>query len=154
MAPSKLSSGMKIGSHNYFTLFLLLSALFSPLALGDEGNRVREFMQAYNRHDLSAMRALLAPQARWMSIENNTLSVEAAGADEILNAVGQFFSDRPETRSSLHLLQSSGDFVWAVEAAHSLQDGEPASQCAPVMYEFENGLIVNVWYFPISKCPD
>lgn len=113
---------------------------------------VRDFVDAYNRHDVDQAMSFLAEDARWLSIDGETLVTEASGRKELAAGLRAYFASLPSARSVIRDLQTNGNFVSVVEEAQWTSDGEERRQCALAIYEIDRDVIKRVWYFATQSC--
>src|SRR5438105_4277643 len=59
------------------------SANAKPAPATPEAATLRLYQDAFNRHDPEAAAALLAPNAKWLSVDTDKLSVEAEGREAL-----------------------------------------------------------------------
>lgn len=133
---------------------LSLIVFFLPLSAAENGLEqiVRDYVDAYNRHDIDAMLELLNDRFRWMSVVENNVIVEAEGKAALVKSMQGYFSSIPSVRSSLMSLEVRGDFVSVIEKAMWEAKGESRSQCARAVYEVVDRQILNVWYYEALPC--
>ncbi len=113
---------------------------------------VRQFVAAFNAHDVDAMLALSAPDIAWFGVSGSTVGVEARGHDALRAGMTSYFEGLPSARSELLSVQVSGSFLTAVERASWQAEGQARSQCAVSVYELVDGLVRHVWYYAAHPC--
>lgn len=135
-------------------VLVILTCVFSPFTFAASNQQIVEnFVSAFNQHDINTMLSLSAPDVHWMSVQSDNISVEAASHNELENAMTNYFSSIPNSRSELQQITSSGNFVQTTEQAFWSVNGEAEkSQCSIAIYELELGLIKRVWYYPSHPC--
>lgn len=134
-------------------ILLLTSLLFSPITFADKGaNVVKQFVDAFNQHDIDAMLALATADLQWMSIAGDQISVETSSHSELREAMSGYFKSTPTAHSKIRSMNASGHFVYTVEEAFWGTGGNIKSQCSMAVYEFSGSKIRNVWYFPEHQC--
>ena len=132
---------------------MLAMAMPQATAVPDEREGlVREFVAAYNDHDVARMLASCAPDVRWMSVSADKLTVETSGTEKLAEAVREYFRGLPSSRSELRSVIVSGNFVMASEQAMWESGGQTRTQCSASVYEVREGKIQSVWYFPAHGC--
>lgn len=136
--------------------FFVLAFATLPTQAQDSTDRlpsqiVEQFIAAYNAHDVSVMLSLVNPEIQWLSIEGDSIAVQANGADELANSLRAYFESSPSSRSTVESMMEADRYVSVWERAHWELRGEPASQSALAVYEIENGRISRVWYYPAMK---
>lgn len=114
---------------------------------------VEAFIAAYNARDYEAYAALLAEDARWYSVENETVTLDGEGRGSLIAWTRGYLEEScPTCRSDLLGTAGSGPFVSTVErASWEAPDGTCRAQTAPAVYEVLEGRIAAVWYFPASS---
>ena len=136
---------------------LALLALFAvaPVAAQApvrEGSAVvREFVAAFDRHDVEGVVALAHPEIAWMSVEADTLAPQLKGTDELRSWLTGYFARSPKARSRLGQVGSGVKYFSATECATSGKEGA-TEQCSHSVYELEQNKVRRVWYFP-SEAP-
>lgn len=98
------------------------------------------------------MQAHMHPDIEWLSVTGNNITVEVSGKDNLSEAISSFF-DNPNMATGTHQGWSvNGDYVAVTETAHwTDKNGHAASQSALTVYQFEDGLIRRVYYYPAQK---
>jgi len=109
-------------------------------------------MDAFNRHDVAAMAAGVAPDFVWFSVAGEELTVEVRGRVAFAESMRSYFASLPSVRSELEESLISGSLVTIRERA-SWTDGSGVerSQTAMGVYEVQDGLIQRVWYYPAER---
>lgn len=136
------------------TLGLLVLATLAdaaPPPLLDQ--RVRDFVEASNRHDVDAMIAATEPDFRWMQVVGDRVQVEVVGHPQLRSWLEGYFVSTPDARATVGAVTVDGAWVSAVETVeYRDQDQQLQRQSATSVYEFSpSGLIRNVWYFPAQR---
>jgi ketosteroid isomerase-like protein len=129
---------------------LVLAGVACAMPPADIETRVRDFVEAANRHDVDAMLAASEPGFRWMQVAGDRVEVEVSGHDQLRSWLEGYFRTTPDSRSTLAQVSVDGAYASAVETVeYRSRDGELKRQSATSVYEFgSGGLIRNVWYFP------
>lgn len=130
---------------------LVCSPAFSQHAESAHEQTVRDFMAAFNRQDSDAMSRLVTDDVQWLSIDGDAISVETDGRTALLSAMNSYFESCPTCRSRLAALIASRDRVSAIETASWQGKNGPQTQSGASVYEFSEGLIKRVYYFPAEK---
>ena len=113
---------------------------------------VRANLDAFNRHDVEALVATVAPDFAWFNIDGEKLLPDTRGRDALRKGMAAYFKSQPSVRSGFESLTVNGAFVSVKErASWNNKVGEPRSQVALAVYEVRDGLILRVWYFPAEK---
>ncbi len=114
--------------------------------------KVRAFVDAYNQKDLDKMISLTHTKIRWMSVQGENISIETQDQTELKSAMKAYFSKDRKTHSSLSHFSTNGLFVSVLEKASRMIKNKVKAQCSHSIYEFEDGLILNVWYHNAQTC--
>lgn len=125
---------------------------FNRLKPTSEIEIVRQFINAYNRKDLSAMLSYADESVQWMSVKNGIIVVETRDKKALDSAMENYFKAENTSSSQLFGVSKNGQFVSGIEKASWKSGSKTMHQCAPVVYQVEQSLIKNVWYFPAEKC--
>lgn len=113
---------------------------------------VHEQMDAFNRHDVEAMAAQVAPDFVWLSVDGDEVVVEVRGRMALAEGMRSYFSSLPSVRSEVEAAMVSGSFVTIRERAiWADESGVERSQVALGVYEVRDGLIQRVWYYPAER---
>lgn len=113
---------------------------------------VKAFTAAYNRGDLAAMLALVHPDVSWHRIDGGTIKTETRGKQALRESLVPYFAGERTSSSVIEGTMESGDFVIVTErASWKDKDGVQKSQAAVIVYEFKDGLILNIWDFPAYR---
>ena len=115
---------------------------------------VRNFIDAYNAHDIQRMNDFVTDDIIWMSVDKNKLNTETTGKDQLSESMKSYFEGLPSTRSKLHSVRALGNFVTSIEESQWESKGAQKSRCAISVYELADGLIANVWYFAAHTCEE
>jgi len=144
-------SNMKKSLISYLSLLLL--SLTACTQSNPSTQIVESYLDAYNEHDIEAMLEYLADDAKWMSVSEARVTIETSNNEQLKTVLEAYFEDLPSTRSEIQHVAANGNFINAFEKAiWEDKDGDEQSQCAASVYELEEGLIKNIWYYPSSKC--
>lgn len=109
---------------------------------------VREYMRAYNAHDMAGVAARLAPGFTWFNVAGDSTMVELRGRDAVRQALERYFASLPSARSEIESLTTLGPWVSVRERAHWDSPEGARSQASLSVYEVRDGAILRVWYFP------
>ncbi len=134
-----------------FAIMLLL--LCSPCAHAQESvasnvPTVERFIAAFNAHDSAAMGALVADDVAWLTIAGEEVVVEVKGKSELVTSMNAYFESCPTCQSELSGIISTPDRVSAIEIASWQSKSGSKSQRSISVYEFAEGMIQRVYYFP------
>lgn len=97
------------------------------------------------------MSDLVADDVEWLSIGGDQVSVETRGKDALVKGMDAYFKSCPTCRSELFGVTATSSRVIAIELASWQVRSGPKSQSALSVYEFSNGLIRRVYYFPAEQ---
>ena len=132
---------------------ILLSAWLcmscSPQAAQTPHPLITAYSDAYNAKDLDAMAALMHPDIEWLSVKGNEIIVEVSGKAALSEAMTSFFKDPNMATGSHRDWSINGNHVAVTEiASWTDKTGQPKSQSALTVYQFDDGLIRRVYYYP------
>lgn len=129
--------------------------LFAPLAYSESGSShlrtVEQFIAAFNAHDSGAMAGLVTEDVAWLSIAGDKVGIETSGKSELVASMDAYFKSCPTCQSVLSGTISTAGRVSAVEIASWQGKAGLKSQRGLSVYEFSEGLIHRVYYFPAEK---
>jgi hypothetical protein len=97
------------------------------------------------------MAALVADDVDWLSISGDKVVVEARGKSALIARMEAYFISCPTCQSALSGTISTPDRISTVEIASWQGKSGPRSQRGLSVYEFSEGLIHRVYYFPVEK---
>ena len=138
---------------NSMILAIMLLLLCSPCAHAQESvasnvPTVERFIAAFNEHDSAAMGALVADDVAWLSVTGEEVVVEVKGKGELVASMNAYFESCPTCQSALSGIISTADRVSAIEIASWQGKSGSKSQRSISVYEFSEGMIQRVYYFP------
>ena len=139
--------------HTIHYLALVFCLLLPAMANSAEPNdahvaTVKRFMAAFNAHDSQAMATLVTDDISWLSIAGEQTTVETKGKAALIASMNAYFSACGTCRSELASVIATPYHVSVIEIAHWQGKTAAQSQQALAVYEFTNGLIHRVYYFP------
>ncbi|MCO6509752.1 MAG: nuclear transport factor 2 family protein [Aridibacter famidurans] len=118
----------------------------------DLKSKVYKFTAAYNQGDLKAMLDLAHSDVSWHHIDGESIRTETKGKAALKESLDPYFAGERTTVSRIENIMASGRFVTVTErATWKDKDGVQKSQAALIVYEFKDGLILNVWDFPAYR---
>lgn len=117
----------------------------------DNVKTVKAFVAAFNAKDSQAMASFVTDDIEWLSIVSNKVSTETKGKKNLINSMDSYFESCSTCRSELSQMISTANRVSAVEIASWQSKNGARSQSAMSVYEFTDGLISRVYYFPAEK---
>jgi len=138
--------------NKYFYIICVALFLVACSRQSSSINIVEDYVDAYNQHDIEEMLEYLSEDVRWMSVTGDSVAVETTGKPELKTALEGYFKGLPSARSELQHIAVHGNFVNAIEKAIWENDKGEQAQCASSVYELEDNLIKNIWYYPSSPC--
>lgn len=119
----------------------------------DQAIQIREFVEAFNKRDIDAMLELVDENIQWLNVDGEQIKVETEGKTALREGMSRYFRNCPSCKSSLGWVQNAGSRVVALERATWSVKNEMKSQSSLSVYEFRNGKIHRVYYFPAENIP-
>jgi hypothetical protein len=116
----------------------------------DSEARVQEFVAAFNSRNIDAMLALVDENLQWLSISGAKITIETDGKNALRESMVRYFRSCPSCKSSLESVRMSGSRLTAMERASWSAKSGNKSQTSLSVYEFRNGKILRVYYFPVD----
>lgn len=138
----------KVGFGLVNILAVTVSVHAQPAPGDSPVNTVEAFMAAYNDHDVEAMLDLVHPEVQWLSVEGDSIHLEAGGASALGLAMREHFASTPSSRSTMVDVMEAGRFVSVRERATWEGEEGAGTQSALAVYEVVAGRILQVWYYP------
>jgi hypothetical protein len=137
----------------YCLVFALATAIPAArqVAAGKENEQeklVHAFMAAFNAHQVDQMLALVDERVQWLNVDGSKITVETEGRQALRASLEKYFRSCPSCQSSLEWLQVAGSRVTAKEKASWRSKDETRAQSSLSVYEFQQGKILRVYYFP------
>lgn len=137
-----------------FTLTVLL--MCAPIAQCREPalthiDTVKQFIEAFNAHDSLLMGSLVTDGIEWLSISGKEITVETRGKANLIKGMDAYFKSCPSCQSELLNVLSSLGRVSAIEVASWHGKNGQKSQQSLSVYEFSEGMISRVYYFPVEE---
>jgi len=129
-------------------LFLFTLRAQSEEAVTPQLRTVEQFFVAFNAHDIDAMAALVAEDVDWLRIAGDKITIETRGKKALLASMDEYFKSCPTCQSTFSDTISTAGRVSAIETASWQGKSGLRSQRALFVYEFAEGLIQRVYYFP------
>ena len=120
----------------------------NPIAQAEPETRVREFVAAFNARNTEAMLGAVDENVQWLSVNEAKVTIETEGKNALRESMERYFRSCPSCKSSLEWVQKSGSRVTAMERATWSGKSGLKSQTGLSVYEFKNGKILRVYYFP------
>lgn len=107
---------------------------------------VPRYIQAFNDHDLEAMRSMWADDIEWIEVAKSDSKVIVTGASALTEAMQSYFAAFPDVRSQTSDVVVTGNLAAFVETVTWTRNGETFSQEALAIYQLEHGKIIRFWY--------
>lgn len=109
---------------------------------------VQDFVGAYNKRDVTSMLALATDDIEWMSVSGQGMSIETRGREALRDTTESAFRSCPTCQAMIEQVRRAGSRVTAIE--HAVWDTASGSMSRRSLsvYEFRDGLISRVYYFP------
>jgi len=117
-------------------------------AQADHEAGVREFVAAFNTRNIGAMLRAVDENVQWLSVNEAKVTIETDGKNALRESMERYFRSCPSCKSSLEWVKKSGSRVTAMERATWSGKSGLKSQTSLSVYEFRNGKILRVYYFP------
>ena len=124
---------------------------FTPLAKGEAERLVRRFVEAFNKHDVAAMAALVSDDVQWLNVKGSTVEIETDGKAALEKGMTAYFRTCSSCRSELESVMVAGSYVTLYERARWESKSGPRAQRSLAVYEVRDGLIRRAWYYPAEK---
>lgn len=109
---------------------------------------VEKYIAAFNAHDTCVMAGLVTDDVDWINIAGDKVVIETRGKSELVASMNAYFKSCPTCQSALSGSISTPERVSTIEVASWQEKGTPRSQRSVSVYEFSEGLIRRVYYFP------
>jgi len=112
---------------------------------------VRDYVAAFNSRDVDAMLSMVTEDIQWLTVAGDKLAIETDGKLKLRQSMAAYFKSNPSAKSELVWVQMTKLRVAALEKASWQGKSGPNSQSSLSVYEFRNGLIARVYYYPAEK---
>ena len=133
------------------TVALLLTGQMAPSKVSSE-EQVRAFVEAFNTRNIDGMLALAVEGIQWLSVDGQKIATETEGKEALKASMTKYFQQCPTCRSELVWIKTVGSRVTAQERARwTNKAGAEVSQTGLSVYEFKDGRIARVYYFPAER---
>lgn len=114
--------------------------------------RVRVFVKAFNDRNIDGMLESADDDIQWLSVSGERIAVETQSKAALKTSMESYFKSCPSCRSELLWVQSTGNRLAAHEKAmFTKRAGVATSQSGLSVYEFKDGRILRVYYFPVER---
>ncbi|MBA3297772.1 MAG: nuclear transport factor 2 family protein [Acidobacteria bacterium] len=117
----------------------------------DHAAIVRRFVDAFNARDIAAMLALATDDVEWASVDGVKVTVETAGKEALRASMTSYFKSCPTCRSTVDIKAVTANRAVAIETASWTAASGPRSQHGLSVYEFKDGHIRRVYYYPVER---
>ncbi len=142
-------------------VFRLAVDSFNPFYAGStnylttsEAALLRDYLDAFNRHDADAVAAFCAEDVKWLSVDGDKVSPETSTRAQLLEWLVGYFKSFPTVRSEFLSLEQTGPILSVRErASWENKTGQRVAQQAVGVYEIRDGLIRRAWYFAATRDP-
>jgi hypothetical protein len=140
--------------------FLILLVLLVPTGVStpvaaqtqkSNEQRVRDYVAAFNKHDIDTMLTMVIDDVQWLSVAGDKITVETQGKAKLRESLTAYFKSIPTAKSDLEWVRMTASRVAAMERASWLSQSGPRSQAGLAVYEFSGELIARVYYYPVEK---
>lgn len=137
-------------------LIALITLMIVPQAFADEvptsiEQRVRDYVSAFNERKIDTMLGMVTDSIQWLSVMGDEMAVETQGKQKLRESLEAYFKSTPSAKSELGWVQVTASRAAALENASWVSKSGPKTQGSLCVYEFEDGLISRVYYFPLEK---
>lgn len=133
-----------------FVLLLSVKLTTATTSLPEQEKQVRDFIAAFNERNLDGMLEATDEGIQWLSVDGAKIAVETEGKKALRESMEKYFRSCPSCQSSLVWVQSAGGRVTALERASWRAKSGARAQSSLSVYEFRNGKILRVYYFPVE----
>ena len=117
----------------------------------DHARTVEAFVAAFNARDIDAMLALATDDIEWLSVDGTAVSVETSGKTALADSMRKYFASCPTCRSEVVIGTQTATRIAAVETATWTAASGARSQRRLSIYEFAEGRIRRVFYYPAER---
>jgi hypothetical protein len=132
-------------------LNLSLVASFAADKQKSNEQMVRDYVAAFNGRDVDAMLSMVTEDIQWLTLAGDKLTIETDGKPKLRQSMVAYFKSNPSANSELKWVQVTKSRVAAQEKASWQAKAGPKSQSSLSVYEFRDGLIARVHYYPAEK---
>jgi hypothetical protein len=139
-----------------FVLLALLHLWVAPASFAAETpkpneQRVRDYVSAFNNREIDTMVSMVSDDIQWLNVVGDTIAVETQGKPKLRESLAAYFKSTPSAKSELQWVQATASRVAALERAAWQSKSGPKSQASLCVYEFRDGLISRVYYYPVEN---
>ena len=139
-----------------FILLALLHLTATPMFFAAETpnpneQRVRDYVSAFNKREIDTMLSMVSDDIQWLSVAGDKITIETQGKARLRESLAAYFKSTPTAKSELEWVRATASRVAALERAGWQSKSGPKSQASLSVYEFRDGLITRVYYYPAEK---
>ncbi len=143
-------------TRTYLILLALLHLMATPKSFAAETpkpneQRVRDYVSAFNKHDIDTMLSMVSDDIQWLSVAGDKITVETQGKAKLRESLAAYFKSTPSVKSELEWVRVTASRVAALERAAWQGKSGLKSQASLSVYEFSGRLISRVYYYPAEK---
>ena len=113
-------------------------------------NIVDKYFEAYAKHDLNAIRQVMAENVTWYFLGRHPLAGVKKGIDEVVaffDQVGEIMSKSHPKIDKLIVAENDNFLVECIHSKTNSEDGNNLEHDACVLWTFENGKIIEGRHF-------
>lgn len=137
-------------------LIALLHLIATPISFAAETpesneQRVRDYVAAFNKREMDTILSMVSDDMHWLNVAGDKITTETQGKAKLRESLTAYFESTPTAKSELEWVRATASRVAALEKASWQGKSGPKSQASLSVYEFSNGLISRVYYFPVEK---
>ena len=129
----------------------LITGLAAEKTKSENEERVQAYVVAFNNKDVESMLEMVTEDVQWIYITGDKLTVEAKGKPALRKSLTGYFRSAPKVESKLEWLSSTSSRVAALERVSWRSNQRSRSQSSLSVYEFVNGKISRIYYYPSEK---
>lgn len=129
----------------------LAAAEPTALAAAQSEQLVRDYVDAYNAHDVDRMVSFVEEGFEWVNLDGQKTVLESAGRESAREGTKKYFAGCPSCRSTLLWVQVAGSRVVAHERAEWQGAKGPRAQTSLSIYELRGDKLARVYYFPAER---
>jgi len=113
--------------------------------------KVRDYVTAFNARAIDTMLGMVTDDIQWLTIIGDKVSVETQGKTQLRDGLAAYFKSTPTAASELEWVSATASRVAAMERVRWQVASGARSQAGLAVYEFRDGLIARVYYYPAEK---
>jgi hypothetical protein len=97
------------------------------------------------------MLGMVTDDIQWLNVAGDKITVQTQGKTKLRESLAAYFKSTPSAKSELEWVQVTASRVAGLERAAWESKSGPKSQASLCIYEFRDGLISRVYYYPVEK---